>query len=424
MSARRLAALVVNHRSGAWTLRCVESLQLEWERLGRAPEDLQIVVADSGSGEAEETWFRSLERLGVTVKRSPANLGYAAGLNLAYAQTSGAPGDAVALLNPDLYFLPGSLAPLLEGLDDPRVGAVGPRVYLDEERQIQLPPNELPTPRAALLEALASRLPGVARRRAARLSQRAFTWWTTREPQSTNMLSGACLVLRREVVESLGGPMDGRYPLYFEDADLCARLARRGFALELRPAAEVLHHWSRCAGPSFEGEVARRHEHGRRLFLATHYFGPLCHLLRGLRGLFAWVTKGQPARALHAFEDLGGRNASPEFPALGADLDGGEGSRGPLVLELSLTPYFGLVAGVLLSGADDYRFPARTWAWLFPGTYFARVVDPSGGELLGAWRFDKQSAARSWPLDPTGMELIEERRSAERAASRSGERVG
>ncbi len=422
MSARRLAALVVNHRSGAWTLRCVESLQHEWSRLGRAPQDLQVVVADSGSGDEEETWFRSLERLGVIVKRSPANLGYAAGLNLAYAQTLGAPGDAVALLNPDLYFLPGSLAPLLDALEDPRVGAIGPRLHLDEERQIQLPPNELPTPRAALSEALAAHLPAFARRRAARLSRRAHTWWTTSEPQSTKMLSGACLFLRREVVEALGEPMDGRYPLYFEDADLCARLARRGLALELCPEAEVLHHWSRCAGPDFEGEVARRHEHGRLLFLATHYYGPLCHLLRGLRGLVARWAQGRPARALHAFEDLGERAESPEFVLAG---EGEEGAPPrSLVLELSLTPYFGLVAGVVLSGAETYRLPARTWAWLFPGNYFARVVDPRSGALFGAWRFDKQSAARSWPLDPTGMELIEARRNAERASLRPGERVG
>jgi N-acetylglucosaminyl-diphospho-decaprenol L-rhamnosyltransferase len=392
VSARRLAALVVNHRSGAWALQCVESLRLEWERSGRAAEDLELVVVDSGSGEDEAPRLDELERRGVRVLRAEENLGYAASLCLGHRVTRGAPDDAVALLNPDLLFLPGSLAPLLEALDDPRVGAVGPRVYLDEELQVQLPPSELPTPRRELLEALAARSPRLARWRAAARTRRARRWWGSEEPLRSDMLSGACLFLRRGVVDDLGGPMDPAYPLYFEDSDLCARLSARGLRLLLEPASEVLHHWSRSAGPVFAGEVARRHAVGRARYLGRHHRGPLDLALRGARALLERLAPAGGA-ALHAFEPLGASARPPEL-----DL----GRPGGALLELSLTPFFGLAAGVLVD-ERRYRLPARTWSWMFPGTYFLRALDLETGELIGAWSLVKEGAARSWPLDPEAI---------------------
>lgn len=389
MSARRLAALVVNHRTGAWALQCLESLRREWARSGRSPEDLELVVVDSGSGADEEPRLLELEERGVRVLRVAENLGYAGSLCLGYRATHGGPDDAVALLNPDLLFLPGSLEPLLDALDDGSVGAVGPRTYLDEELEVQLPPNELPTPGRELLEALAARSPRLARWRAAARTRRARRWWTTTTPRETDMLSGACLLLRRGVVDALGGPMDPAYPLYFEDADLCARLADRGLRLVLEPASRVLHHWSRSAGPVFAGEVARRHALGRARYLARHHGGLLGSLTRGLRLALEW-WRPEGAACVHGFDDLGQHSQPPEV-----DL----GRPGEALLELSLTPFFGLAAGVLVA-ERRHRLPARTWSWMFPGTYFVRALDLESGALLGAWRFTKDSPARSWPLDP------------------------
>lgn len=409
--ARRLSALIVNHDSGAWTLRCAESLQAEWAREGRAPEDLELIVLDSGSNPAEATWWRSLRRMGVRVKSSPANVGYATGLNMAYELTSGGPDDAVALLNPDLYFLPGSIAPLLERLDArPELGAVAPRLFLDEKRQLVLPQNLLPTPGRELAELCAARWPGLARRLALLRGARSRRFWFAPEPQRVEMLSGACLFLRRATIEELGAPMDGRFPLYFEDADLCARLARAGYALESVPASEVLHHWSRCAGPHFEGEVARRHAFSRRLWLGLHHDGPVGRLWRGALGLAQRALSSRAPRAMHELEELGPQAESPtiEFAA-----------EGEYALELSLTPWWGLAAGVYVSG-DSYRFPAQTWSWLFPGTYYLRAVDASSGAVLGAWSFEKHSPARSWPLDAGSLPGPRRRQQS----SRQGERVG
>ena len=407
---RRLSALIVNYESGPWALRCVESLIEEWERDGRERDDLEIVVVDSGSKPGEETWWRSLRRLGARVCSEKENVGYASGLNLAYQKTTGAADDVVALLNPDLYFLHGSLRPLLERLDQAaHVGAVAPRLFIDEERQLRLPPNELPTPWIELVEALSHYSPALARVFAGRRSAQTRRWWNAERTTTTEMLSGACVFMRREVVERLEVLMDTRYPLYFEDADLSRRLDHLGLSLEMVPEAEALHHWSRCAGPDFEGEVAERHAHSRTVWLGEHHDG---FVDRSLLALASWVRsrcEGRTARPMHPLEELGVLNESPliDFP-----------DDGDYTVELSLTPFWGLSVGVQVE-ADSYCFPARTWSWLFPGTYYLRALDQAG-RCLGAWSFEKRSPARSWPLDHSSFPSP--RRSS--APTYLGERVG
>ena len=409
---RRLSALIVNHNSGAWTLRCVESLQHAWRHEGRAAQDLEIIVLDSGSSVAEATWWRSLRRAGARVKQSPANVGYATGLNMALELSSGGEDDVVALLNPDLHFLPGSIGPLLERLaQDAKLGVVAPRIYLDEAQQVLLPPNELPSPGFELAELLAARFPAFARRRAAKRLKSAARFWGTQEAQDCTMLSGACMFLRRSTLTSMGEAMDGGFPLYFEDADLCKRLRRAGLSLELEPRAEILHHWSRCAGPEFAGEVARRHAHGRALYMAKHHSSWWPSLVRRVTETLTRVWRGRSARPMHELTDLGSLSESPVIDF---------SSEGDYLLELSLTPFWGLCAATWVSG-ERYSYPARTWSWLFPGTYYLRAVNPTSGALLGAWTFEKNSPARSWPLEapredhPFG---------ARHAAPIRGERVG
>jgi hypothetical protein len=257
-------------------------------------------------------------------------------------------------------------------------------------------------------------VPRFARWLIAARTDRARRFWSAERPLRQDMLSGACLFLRRRTIEQLGAPMDGAYPLYFEDADLCARLNKAGQRMELVPEAEVLHHWSRSAGPCFAGEVASRWTASHERFHRAHSRGPLKLLARGARALAEPLLTRLAPRPAHELQKLGYRSDSPRFEL---------GEEGRYQLELSLTPFWGLSAGVVVEG-DSFELPARTWAWLFPGTYYVRAVDLESGELAGAWRFHKTSVARSWPLDPQSLpkpRQVADRRPLPPAA---GERVG
>src|SRR5207248_3160166 len=53
--------------------------------------------------------------------------------------------------------------------------------------------------------------------------------------------AGACLMLRRPVFEAIGGFDERFYPAWFEDVDLCLRLAQAGQRLYFLPQARFNH---------------------------------------------------------------------------------------------------------------------------------------------------------------------------------------
>jgi hypothetical protein len=309
-----LAALIVNYNAGSYAECCVESLLGEWQREGRAREKLQIVLVDNASPEPQEAYLARIEALGVEVVRSGENLGYARGMNLCYARTRGAPGDVVAILNPDLHFLPGTIGTLLDHvLDHPEVGVVDPATSVDPLGVVNLPPNQLPTPLEHARIALANMHPFFARAYSRYRLKKCLLWWTATAPVETDMLSGCCLFMRRAVVEELGQVMDPRYPLYFEDTDLFLTLIRRGYKVVHHAGARILHHWSRSAlvGGQPDDLATQRHEVSRELFYQK-FHGPFGRALyRAANALVRRWPKRWIGRPIQPLTNLGELRAPP-----------------------------------------------------------------------------------------------------------------
>jgi GT2 family glycosyltransferase len=59
-------------------------------------------------------------------------------------------------------------------------------------------------------------------------------------PRQVDWVSGACLAIRRDVVDKIGH-LDERFFMYFEDADLCRRTREAGWSVCYLPQIEVLH---------------------------------------------------------------------------------------------------------------------------------------------------------------------------------------
>jgi GT2 family glycosyltransferase len=398
----RLAALIVNYNTGSYAECCVESLLHEWRREGRAREKLAIVVVDNASPLPQEPYLTRIEALGAKVIRSDENLGYARGMNLAYAHTRGEPGDVVAVLNPDLNFLPGTVGMLMDYvLDHPDVGVVDPATSVDPMGVLNLPPNRLPSPMEHVRETLASLAPVFARAYGRHREARCMQWWTAREPVETDMLSGCCLFMRRAVIDELGQVMDPRYPLYFEDTDLFLTLRQRGYKVVHHTRARILHHWSRSAllGGTSGNEAMARYEVSRRLFYRKFY-GPLGRALFaamnavGRRWPQAWI--GRPIQPL---TDLGNFDAPLVFELPRACR---------FRIETSVHPAFVICAGSFGRG-ERWAIPEETWEWMFPVDYYMRVFDLDAGEVLGAWRFGKIRPCRSEALRPQEIEALGER---------------
>jgi GT2 family glycosyltransferase len=118
-------------------------LELCLQSLADAPtrRSMEVLVVDNassdGTAEMIETRYPWVKLL-----RSPENLGFSRGNNLAIRQCQG---RYIALVNPDVIVLPGCLDALADFLDQhPKVGDVGPRV-LNPDMTLQSSCRQFPT---------------------------------------------------------------------------------------------------------------------------------------------------------------------------------------------------------------------------------------------------------------------------------------
>jgi GT2 family glycosyltransferase len=187
--------------------------------LRRHTPDAQVIVVDNasqdGSVEMVRTCFPEVEL--VELER---NEGFAAANN---AGLPLAAGDPIVLLNSDTVVEDDSLQRCAEWMRvRPGVGMLSPRlVGVDGKPQQCL--FAFPT---------LGELLRVAFRRKPREETAVIDGW----------LAGTALFLRREALQQIGGQLDARYFMYWEDADLSARMRERGWERVVYPEAYVRHY--------------------------------------------------------------------------------------------------------------------------------------------------------------------------------------
>lgn len=168
------------------------------------------------------------------VLRNDRPLSFAANVNEGIAATAG---ELVLVANPDAVPEPDALAMLREFMaDHPRCGVAGPRlVYPDGSWQPSR--RRFPTIGGTLVRRTPLRVlfpPLRHQRRHYLLDERPT------EPVEAEWMLGAFLLLRRTMLDEIGG-MDAGFRMYGEDIDLCYRAARAGWERWYVPAAVVRH---------------------------------------------------------------------------------------------------------------------------------------------------------------------------------------
>ncbi len=380
-----LSALIVNWKSGAMTRALVENLrkQVFYGDDGE-PGSLEVIVVDNASGADEEEHLAALDAdRGVNLIRSAQNAGYGAAMNLA---AEAARGRYVMMTNPDVMLFRGAVEALLNHLREADgCGLVGPRGYLDAQRFFLLPPVELPSLCELTSEGLARTTTSWGKRHARERSRRAVESWTATEPLSSSMISGFCMVMDADLARDLG-PFDADYPFYFEDADLCLRLQRRGFTTDLVPRAEAVHFFNRSAGQAQAASMSR-YEVSRRRFFKNRYsvLGSL-----GYGAYQLWTGSGHGAG--HSFADvvdLGERETAPVLDVPGS---------GAYLAEISADPGFVFAAG-RLDITRNFKIPASVWDGLVPATYYVRFLRRKDFEVIHMVSMTK--VGESQPTDAT-----------------------
>ncbi len=215
--------VTVAYNSAEHLRGCVEPLsELDW---------VQVIVVDNASSDAGLATVADLPVLAVA---SPENLGFAGGCNLGWRAGES---PYVLFLNPDAAIDEASLRRLVDVLES-RTGAglaapqiVGGRGELHYSLR-RFPRLRSTYAQAFLLHRLAPRASWsdeIIRDPAAYESSGAQQW-----------VSGACMLVRRSVLDELGGWDDGFF-LYCEDIDLCRRIHALGLEVWYEPTARVEH---------------------------------------------------------------------------------------------------------------------------------------------------------------------------------------
>jgi GT2 family glycosyltransferase len=222
MSTAAVDVVVVTYNSAEYVRRCVEPLS----RL----DFVRAIVVDNGSTDGT---VALIEDLPVEVI-SQANVGFAGGCNSGWRAGES---PYVLFLNPDAQITAESLLALVDVLESrPRAAVVTPRI-VGEDGALNYSLRRFPRLRSTYAQALflhklaptASWADEIIR--APEAYERAGTHeWA----------SGACLLVRRSVLEQIAG-WDDRYFFYCEDIDLCKRVHDVGFEIHYAPDALATH---------------------------------------------------------------------------------------------------------------------------------------------------------------------------------------
>ena len=218
-----VSVIIVNYFSADMLKRCFASLQ----------DAHELIVVDNSADVKEQELLSSVaeqeSRLRLIFNQK--NLGFARAVNQGAAQ---AEGDLLLILNPDTFLLEDTLALLKAELAKEGVGAVGPFIQFPDGKEQPGARRLTPTPARAF-----AKLFGLTRLGLMKDHNLAGTE-LPREPQAVEALSGACMLMRKNLYQELDG-MDEAYIMHCEDLDLCMRIRLKGLELRFVPAAKVVH---------------------------------------------------------------------------------------------------------------------------------------------------------------------------------------
>jgi GT2 family glycosyltransferase/glycosyltransferase involved in cell wall biosynthesis len=212
----QVSIIILAHNQLGDTRQCLASIDQH------TPASHELILVDNGSTDGTAEYFRKYasKRSNVRVIVNQKNLGFAAGNNLGLAVARGV---NVLLLNNDTVVTKGWLEGMLGVFERfPDCGLVGPVSNCVSGPQLISP---VKYSRLADLPAFAAKL----------------TVGSAGQSEEASRLVGFCLLMRRAVVEKLGGLDEQFGSGNFEDDDLCLRAGFAGFKLRIALDSFVHH---------------------------------------------------------------------------------------------------------------------------------------------------------------------------------------
>jgi len=233
----RVSIIIVNYNSGGLLAEAVA-------RAARSTVPVEIFVADNGSSDDSVALLRQAMggAANLHIIENRANLGFAAGNNVALPQTGG---EYLLFLNPDCLVEPDTLERMLAAVESrPDVGMAGCLIRNEDGSEQTGCRRRIPTPWQALM-----RVVNLSRFFPSHPQFQDFNLTGTPLPtQATDMeaISGAFMLVKRSALERVG-PLDTGYFLHCEDLDWCLRFTQAGYRILFVPDVVVTHVKGTCS---------------------------------------------------------------------------------------------------------------------------------------------------------------------------------
>jgi GT2 family glycosyltransferase len=231
--SQSIAAVVLNFRTPALSIRAVESLR-------RSSRPLQhIVVVDNGSGDGSSEILQR-ELAGTTIIALTGNLGFSGGVNVGIRTALQRGARSVLLVNSDAILHEDALAHLEQALAETRAGVAGPVLLSLSE--------------PAIVESLGIDYSNVTGRMVHRGFGREHRPGAVLASREVDGVSGCIMLINREVFDAIG-LFGEEYFFSFEDLDFCLRAAEKGFATVCVGGALAFHEASSSIGRASDARL-------------------------------------------------------------------------------------------------------------------------------------------------------------------------
>lgn len=234
----------------------INSLKMVKEELSNIlhldTKDLEVlcVVVDNGSTDGTEKELKNYTLNSIKYKyiQTGKNLGFAGGNNIGIKYALGNGSDYILILNDDMILPSDLLTKLVKFMDqNPKVGIVSPKIYFAKGHEFH---------KDRYLNKELGKVIWYAGGKidwdniyTSHIGVDEVDIGQFNKKSETDLASGACMMIRREIFEKVGY-LDEDFYLYWEDADLSQRVKRAGFKIYYNPTTSVWHKVSFSAGGS------------------------------------------------------------------------------------------------------------------------------------------------------------------------------
>lgn len=210
----KTSIIIPVHNGASYLKKCVESVYANTD------SPFELILVDNDSDEQTKKYIMAQEKAVKIFNRR--NLGFAKAVNQGIRAASG---DYMAIVNSDIIFYGNWLKNMLQVLQKPGMGMVGPMT----NRTVGLQ-------RIKLAKSIENN------KKAFEIFSNAMEMKFKNEYFEIHRLVGFCFVFKREIVDRIG-LLDERFEIgCFEDFDYCLRVRQAGYSLAAAKNVFVYHH--------------------------------------------------------------------------------------------------------------------------------------------------------------------------------------